>query len=119
MFKYLYDKNFASSVQYEDLSNFKSVKEILFDFVNSYDDKDEEQVWFDNMKKICEKYNYATNMKEFKETPEKFAGSIVDATAFLRVALTGKKDSPNIYQIMHFIGKDETLCRVKKLIEKL
>lgn len=119
MFKYLYDENFANDVVYEDLTNFKNVKDILSDFVNSYDDKVEEQVWFENMKQICEKYNYATNMKEFKEMPEKFAGSVVDATAFLRVALTGKKDSPNIYQIMHFVGKDETLLRVKKLIEKL
>lgn len=118
LFKYLYAADFLKMVSYlDDVASFKYVKEILTEFLSVYDENDDEQTWFNKVKIIAEKYNYATNLKEYKENPEKFNGSIVDLTAFLRLAITGKKDSPNIYEIMKFVGKDETVNRIKHFID--
>lgn len=63
------------------------------------------QAWFEQMKEIATELGYCANMKEYKENPSAFKGSIADLCALLRIILTGKKDSPDLYSIMCLIGE--------------
>lgn len=57
-------------------------------------------------------------MKEYKKNPENYIGSTADFTGILRIALTNRKNSPDIYQIMQLLGKDEVSRRLQKAICK-
>ena len=115
---YLYDLNFKNNLTAEnELCDMPHVVDILTDYLKSYDINDDSSVWFEKVKVIADKYNYAVKTKEYKLNPENFNGSIVEVSAFLRLALTGKKDSPDIYQISQYLGLEETTSRINKMIE--
>lgn len=116
-FSYLYDCDFKNKLNADnELCDMPYYEEILTEYLKSYDSKDDSTMWFEKVKAIANKYNYAVKTKEYKQNPEKYNGSIVDVSTMLRLALTGKKDSPDIYQISQYLGEDESLGRVEKMI---
>lgn len=116
-YEYLYDLNFKDKLTAEnELCDMPYVSEILTDYLSNFDLGDDSSVWFEKVRAIAEKYNYAIKTKEYKLNPEKYNGSIVDVSAFLRLALTGKKDSPDIYQISQYLGYEECVSRIEKMI---
>ena len=62
---------------------------------------------------------FAADMKEYKASPEKFGGSVADVSGFLRVAVTGKTNSPDLYTVMQILGYDRTLARLRAAMEVL
>lgn len=117
-YEYLYNLNFKDKLTAENpLLDKPYVSEILVDYLKDYNINDDSSAWFEKVKTIANKYNYAVKTKEYKLNPENFNGSIVDVSAFLRLALTGKKDSPDIYQISQYLGYQESSDRIKKMIE--
>ena len=114
---YLYDTNFKEMLSADnELCDKPYFTEILTDYLKTYDQNDDQTTWFEKIKAIASKYNYAVKTKEYKLNPEQYNGSIVEVSAFLRLALTGKKDSPDIYQISQYLGEKEVVDRVKKII---
>ncbi len=76
----------------------------------------DEQGWFANMKEIGGIHGYALNNKEYKANPEAFKGSIGDVAEILRITLTGRKNSPNLYYVMKILKKEECDRRINKVI---
>ena len=66
----------------------------------------------DTIKALGEKYNFASNMKEYKANPENYAGSVADVSGFLRLAVTGKNSSPDMYAVMGILGKEKVVERL-------
>ena len=118
-FAYLYDKDFADSITLDELDKLPSVKEILVDYLAAFDINDDQQTWFEKLKAIAEKYGYCPDMKKYKENPDAFNGSMVHVSSFIRVALTDKKDSPDIFKIQQFLGENEVQKRIQNAIEKI
>ena len=58
-------------------------------------------------------------MKEFKANPEAFGGNVADVSMFIRVAVTGKTNAPDLYTVMQIIGKDETIARIDAMLAKI
>ena len=79
----------------------------------------DEQNWFANMKEIGMAQGFAGNNKEFKADPEAFKGTIGDVAELLRITLTGRKNSPNLYYVMKILGKDECIKRIDTVIQLL
>ena len=79
----------------------------------------DEQSWFNNMKEIGASAGFAANNKEFKANPDAYKGTIGDVAEILRISLTGRKNSPNLYWVMKILGKEETDCRLNKIISLL
>ena len=79
----------------------------------------DEQNWFANMKEIGGKHGFALNNKEYKANPDAFKGSIGDVAEVLRITLTGRKNSPNLYYVMQILKKDECDRRINKVISLL
>lgn len=107
------ENNIKDSLQNVNLDN---IKEITKFFIENYNDKDSNEEWFNKVKIITEQLNYAVNMKDFKTNPQNYKGSIADIANILRIIITGKKQSPNLYYIMKILGKNE--C-IKRLLIKL
>ncbi len=93
------------------------VKNILKDIRNSYDENSDSETWFESIREIGLKYGYAKNLKEQNAEPEKYIGNVSDVAGFLRVALTGRLNTPDIYSIMKVMGKDRVISRIDNIIK--
>lgn len=91
-------------------------KAILKDYTNIYDENDDSQVWFSKIKEISEKYGYTTNMKEYKKNPEAFKGNIAHVSTVIRVAICGRMNTPDMYDVLKVMGKDKVKERLEKWI---
>lgn len=117
LFNYLYDDDFVNSLEKYDLARMPHFNDILRDYLEGLDLEVEQSIWFDRIREIAQKYNYAKKPKDFKNNPGLYNGSIVEVSTFIRLALTGRKDSPDIFEISKFIGIDEVKNRINRLIE--
>ena len=97
----------------------ENIRRILSDYIDSYDHSDEKNDWFGKVKVITESLGYAANVKEYKQNPEKFRGSIIEVTTIIRIALTGMANAPDIWEIQQILGEKDTLERIKSAIDKL
>lgn len=103
-----------------DLTKFKDeiplsideIKEVGRDFKLLYNVEDDKTVWFEKIKQVAEKHNFATDTKSFKENPSAYRGSIIDIANTLRVLLTGRTKSPDLYEIMRIMGLDRLNKRI-------
>ena len=85
-------------------------------FVAAYDENDDMNTWFDKVKAIARDLGFADDMKAYKADPTAFKGSVADVSMFLRVAVTGKQNAPDLYTVMHILGRERTVARINALI---
>lgn len=116
---FFFDDVFSVIDEYPENFSKDDIKAALAAFVENYDPDDEQQVWFDKIKAIAENIGYCTDMKAYKAEPEKYKGNIADVSMFLRVAVTGKMNSPDMFEVMNILGKDKVTERINKMIEVL
>ncbi len=90
-----------------------TVKKALAAFLEAYDPSDDSGVWFDKVKAICPTIGFCADMKAYKANPEAYKGNVSDLSMFLRIAVTGKMNSPDLYTVMQILGKEETTARIK------
>ncbi len=81
-------------------------------FLDLYDHTSDKDMWFENMKLAAKAAGYALDRKELKENPEKFKGGLADFATIIRVALTGKTRTPDLYTIMQVMGEDRVRSRL-------
>lgn len=92
------------------------IKTVLTEIKSNLSLDQDEQNWFANMKEIGERLGYAPNGKLYKKNPELYKGSIADVAEMIRVALSLRKNSPNLYYVMQILGKDECDRRFDSII---
>lgn len=111
---YMYDETFTPCYELCGNANKELAIDVIekyIDVVNLNDDKDE---WFTRMKDICEPVGCTPNVKEFKKNPDDFRGHVGDVSTIIRVALTGRTNTPDLYTITSLLGEE----RVKERLEK-
>ncbi|MBN2879729.1 MAG: glutamate--tRNA ligase [Clostridia bacterium] len=116
--KYFYNEYFEVLDEYPGIPQDK-IKKILTEYIDTYNHADEKNDWFEKVKVITESAGYTTNTKEYKEDPEKFGGSIIEVTTIIRIALTGKANAPDIWEIQQILGKEDTMKRMQDALNKL
>ena len=122
MYPYLYDEDYQISAEPLPESFEKHAERIpviLRQYLDSFDYADDSSVWFDKLRAIATKHNYAVKMGQYKKHPEDYNGSIADVSSFVRFALTGRTNTPDLHQIIHVLGAEEAERRVKALISRL
>ena len=114
---YMYDDKFIGSVnkyEFQKISDKEEIKTILNEYLNNYFNIcDDKQTWFDKVKDLAEKLGYAREVKEYKQEPEKYKGHVGDISTVIRVALTGRCNTPDLYEIMQVLGKESIEKRIK------
>ncbi len=116
---FFFDKYFEVIDKYPENFDRLDIKNTLIKFTESYDYADDMNIWFEKVKAIADSLGYASDMKAYKASPESFKGSVADISMFIRVAVTGKMNSPDLYTVMQIIGKEKTLSRINEMISKL
>ena len=119
--EYLYDDKFYGKTQdypYQVISEKENISKILKLYIEKYyDEKDDKQTWFDKIKALSVEMGYAGEVKEFKANPGKYKAHVGDVSTVLRVALTSRTNTPDMYEIMKVLGKDRVEKRLEKQIE--
>ena len=116
---FFYDKYFEMIDAYTEGFDKEDIKKTLVSFLETYDSNDEMNVWFDKIKKIAEDLGFASDMKAYKANPEAFKGNVADISSFIRVAVTGKQNAPDLYTVMQIIGEEKTRARIENAINAL
>ena len=96
-----------------------TVAEVLNRFLKEFDMADDATVWFDKVKAITEAIGFTTDMKAYKQDPQAFPGTVADVSTFLRLAVTGKTNSPDLYTVMQLLGYERTQERIQKALATL
>ncbi|MEV6913255.1 glutamate--tRNA ligase family protein [Amycolatopsis sp. NPDC051071] len=92
------------------------VQAVARDFVGNYQQLDDGQEWFQQIRDVAAKHGFAKNAKELKKNPEGFPGSIREASQIIRIAITGSTRSPDLHSITQALGREETLGRFNGLV---
>ena len=115
---FFYDE-YLSKPQFDEKFDKATVSDALSRFLDSFDITADSKAWFDNVKAITEAMGFTTDMKAYKADPAAFKGSVADVSTFIRQAVTGKHDSPDLYTVMQILGYDRTVERIKAVIASL
>ena len=119
--EYMYDEPFYSKEHdypYQIINNKEEIDKILTLYTERYySDEDDKQTWFDKIKELSGELGYAKEVKEFKANPGKYTPHVGDVSTVLRVALTSRTNTPDMYEIMKILGKDRIIKRFKKAME--
>ncbi len=120
---YMYDSEFYKKDQeyeYQKVTDKELIKKILTLYMEKYyNEADDKQAWFDRMKDLSEEIGFAREVKEFKANPEAYPGHVGDVSTVIRVALTSRSNTPDMYEIMQVLGKERIFKRFEKAIENL
>ena len=92
---------------------------MLEEYLFEYDNNMDKQAWFDNMKKVARANGFAGEMKEYKENPSAFKGHITNVSTMVRVALTGSRQTPDLYEIQQVLGDARVRARLVETIRVL
>ena len=95
------------------------VADVLNRFLEKFDINDDSSVWFDKVKAITNEIGFTTDMKAYKADPTAFPGTVADVSTFVRQAVTGKTNSPDLYTVMQILGYERTVERIKTTIADL
>lgn len=118
---YMYDELFNSNeYEFQKITDKQEINTVLNTYITKYyNESDDKETWFNKIKELCDKLNYASNMKDYKENPDKFKGNVADVSTVIRVALTTKSMTPDLYEIMKLLGKERIMNRINILnVEK-
>ena len=88
-------------------------KEILSAYIGRYNPDDSKDEWFAGIKDLCEPLGYTPNVKEYKKNPELYKGHVGDVSTVIRIAVTGRRNTPDLYSIMQILGEDKVKARMK------
>ena len=114
---FFYDEYFEIKDALPENFDKNVVKNILSEY--EYSNTADQNEWFENIKALAEKHNFASDMKAYKAQPENYAGNVADVSGFIRLALTGKNVSPDMYLVMKILGKDKVRERIDKFVASL
>ena len=91
---------------------------ILTEFLETYCFADDAQIWFGKVKAIAGAHGFAADMKDYKENPQTYKGSVADVAEVLRIATTGKANTPDLWTIMQILGEQEVRARIGEAVNE-
>ena len=115
---FFYDEYLEAPV-FEEKFEKAVIHSALEKFLERFDFQDDATVWFDKVKEITQELGFTTDMKAYKQNPDDFPGTVADVSTFLRLAVTGKTNSPDLYTVMQILGYERTVARIRKAMEQL
>ncbi|MBP3431943.1 MAG: glutamate--tRNA ligase [Clostridia bacterium] len=116
MFFETFDYMFGVPSTFElEEENKKNFEEVLKNY-KKYIDLSSKDVWFEKIKQMSAELGYAVDNKEYKANPDKFKGNVAKVCEYIRVAITGRKNSPDLYEIMTLLGEKQVLDRISEFV---
>ena len=111
MFDELYNDDAYKNVEVKDFYNINILQDY---FDNFYDIRDDKDTWFNKIKLLAEKYNFAKEVKEYKNNPSLYKGHVGDVCELIRVGITSLNQTPDLYEILKYLDKNSIQKRITR-----
>lgn len=111
---YFYNDLYTENYELPERITAEDASKIIEAYKSVYSLNDDKQVWFDKIKALCEPLGFTPNVKEYKKNPEAFKGHVGDVSTVIRIALTGRTNTPDLHAIMQILGEAEINERLEK-----
>ncbi len=118
-YSYLFDEFYEPQFELPENIAKEDAKAILGMYKGVYDEADDKDEWFRKIKDMCEPLGFTPNVKEYKKNPDEFKGHVGDVSTVIRLALTSRKNTPDLCSIMKLLGKEKVMNRINAVIESL
>lgn len=118
-FSYMFDEYYEASFELPENIKKEDAKAILENYLKVYSAEDDKDIWFSKIKDLCEPLGFTPNVKEFKKNPELFKGHVGDVSTVIRLAVTSRKNTPDLCSIMSLLGQDKVNERINGVINTL
>ena len=93
------------------------VSDILKTYLSKYDHNDDNSAWFNKLKEIADEHGFASDMKAYKANPENYKGNVSEIAEVVRIAVTGRANTPDLWTIVHIMGEEQMKERIEKYIK--
>ncbi len=113
---FYFDESFVRDDEFPENVSPEDRCEILKRYLETYDHNDDNSQWFQKIRDISGDLNYAIKPKDYKKNPDQYKGSITDVSNVVRVAIVGRTNSPDLWEICHIIGEDKMRNRINKML---
>lgn len=117
--KYFFDEWFKQEDALPENIPAEEAAAILNDYLETYDHSDDNETWFGKIRTITEERGYAVRPKDYKKNPDAYKGHVGDVSTVVRLAITGRRNSPDIWAIQQVLGEERTIARVKAFIAQI
>lgn len=116
---YYYDECFKIEENVPENIPSGDASVLLKQYLEGYKHDDDRTLWFDKIRELAVSNGYAAKPKEFKKEPDKYKGHVGDVSTVIRLAIVGRTNSPDIYEIQQILGEECTRARISSAIETL
>lgn len=116
---FFYDKYYNELIkhlEWNEAINKDDIKALLVDYRDNMNLDLDEEAWFNDIKALGMRHNFCDSVKVWKKNKEAYKGHVGDVSEILRIAITGKKQSPNLYYVLKILGKDRSVERINKVL---
>ena len=114
---YFFDDYFTIEDSIPENVSDEDAVQILTKYLEGYDHSDDQSQWFDKIRAIGTELGYAAKPKDFKKHPDDYKGHVGHVSTVIRIALMGKSQSPDIWEIQQILGEERTRERIETLIK--
>ena len=114
-FDELFDRDAAAGYNFPEGMSMEEAERLISEYAKIYVHTDDKDMWFARVKEFCEAMGYSKDVKTFKKNPGVYKGHVGDVTGAIRVAVTNRRNTPDLYEIMQVIGKEKVLERFEKV----
>ena len=113
MYDELFDKH-EKNYEWQLINDKDEIIQLLSTYIDKYyDEKDDQQAWFEKIKLLSDEFGYAKEVKEYKENKDNYKGHVGDVSTVIRVGVTTKSTTPNLYDILKLFGKEKIKQRIE------
>lgn len=114
---YMFDEAFIPCYELCGNADKELAAEVIEKYIDSFNENDDKDQWFARIKDLCEPLGCTPNVKEFKQNPENYRGHVGDVSTVIRVALTGRTNTPDLYSISALLGRERVIKRLKDALK--
>lgn len=113
---YFYDELYKPCYELPENISSADAAAFLNAYKGIYNESDDRQQWFERIKELCPELGFAAETKEYKRDPSAYRGSAGDLSTVLRIAITGRRNTPDLCSIMKVLGRERCISRIDAAI---
>jgi glutamyl-tRNA synthetase len=116
---FFFEELFIPGSEYPENVPEEDLRAVLTEYQALYDEHDDQEAWFQKIRDLSTAHGYAALPKEYRQHPELYKGHVGDLSAVLRMAVTGRVNSPDMFEVMRVMGAEKVRARLASALERL
>ncbi len=116
--KYFFDDYFEIEGELPPNVSEKDAHAIIDAYLSTYHHGDDQSVWFEKIRALGSELGFAAKPKDYKKNPDQYKGHVGDVSTVIRLAITGRTQSPDVWEIQQILGEERTIQRIKSFADR-